>query len=169
MTEPSTDVELSKGPRINEVPEYSTGGTGLSKLEQQFKLDGVQFTLRKPKSAISMHMIRLAEGDAMHTDNEISKDMLNLTMSIIAYIKQEPPNPDGSLRGQALILHRLNDPEDDMDLPDLAAPFSDLINRVFERPTTPRPGSSPKPRASRASGASTRSPRAKTSGTSRNR
>lgn len=151
---------------IEDVPEYTTEKKTETRAEQRFRFDGDLYTLRRPKSFISIYLLNLAEGGTeAHTSSEIGMDMLNLTRSIIQYIKEESPDADGNPRGRAKLLNRLNDPDDDLDLIDLTVPFNELMNKVFNRPTGPRPASTRKPRArSVGSGGNTRSRRAVTSG-----
>lgn len=152
--------------RINQVPEFTTPKKDKSKTKSEapFKFDGVPYVLLRPKMVIAMTMLRLAEGEEMSTETEMGLDMVRLLSSLLGYIKKEAPSPEGDLRGQAHLMHRLSDVNDDLDLTDLAGPFQELIGKLFERPTGKPAASSQRPaRTSRAGGGSTRSKRAASS------
>lgn len=159
-------AQASNVREIEDIPEFTTKKPDAPQIEQRFRLDGELYTLLQPKTTIAMYMLNLAEGTDAHTTTEIGTDMLNLTRSIIGYIKEEKPDANGNIRGQARLINRLNDPKDELDLDTLAALFNDLIAKLYaDRPTGPRPASSRQPRTkSAASGAGTRSRRAATSG-----
>lgn len=129
-----------------------------------FKLDGDSYVLLRPKLAIATQMMRLAETDSYRSVSELGLDLTRLLLSILGYIEEEDPEPvmledgetpnpnAGKLRGQALLRHRLSDPKDGFDLPDLEPIFRDLVKAMFGRPTQARPEPSPKPAATAGRG-----------------
>jgi len=151
---------------LEAVPAYTSGGNPPpkgAKDEARFTMDGEQYVLRRPKMAIAMTMLRLAEGES---EQEMGMDLIRLLSAVIAYIKKEPPAADGTLRGQARLMHRLSDPDDLLDLLDLNQPFQDLIAQVYENPTgSPTASGRRRNGTSVASVERTRSPRAVTSTT----
>lgn len=161
------DIEVLPPARIravNEVQEFTTAEKTDAKETVRFKMDGDLYTLRKPKLSIALTMLRLMEGEDARTMEELGLDLMRLVSGIIAYIERENPDKDGNLRGQAKLMHRLTDVDDDLDVTDLYEPFQSLIAQAFNRPTKSRPASGAKPRSTRrASGAVSRGARAKTS------
>lgn len=151
---------------IEDVPEYSSAPASKTagakkKTEQPFKFDGKRYVLLRPKMVITLNMLRLKDGE---DSLDAGWDMIGLLSSLIGYIKVEPPSPDGTLNGRAHLMSRLSDPTDTLDLPDLAQPFMELMDRVFDRPTGSPAGSSNGPASnSRAGGGGTRTRRAVTS------
>lgn len=151
------------------TPKAEKGGKAKDTI--QFRWDGDLYTLRKPKLAIAMQMLRLAEDEEAMSEAKRGMELVGLLGTLINYIAVEAPEKDPTgggddkIRGRHKLLARLNDPEDDLDILDLNEPFQELIQRMFNRPTTPRPASGTGPRrTSRGGGASSRSARAVTSG-----
>lgn len=153
---------------VEEIPEFSSAPVG--KVEEKptvrFKLDGQLYTLRQPKASIAMMLIRLTEANQTRfNQSEITEDVLMLTRQMCGYVEEEPQNIDGTLNGRALLWHRLHDPEDELDLKHLAPAFSELLGKIFDRPTGSQPASPARPRRiSNGSGAGSRSRKAVTSG-----
>lgn len=149
---------------VEEVPEYTSTkpkADAKRKTNQRFKFDGHPYTLNRPKMVITLNMLRLKDGEE---SLDAGWDTIALLSSLIGYIEEEPPNPDGTLNGRAHLMSRLSDPKDSLDLPDLAQPFMELMDKVFDRPTGSPAGSSNAPaRTSRGGGAATRGKRAATS------
>lgn len=148
--------------KIEDVPEYSSGPKkGAGKASQPFKFDGKRYVLRRPKMVITLNMLRLKDGE---TSLDAGWDMISLLSQVIGYIEEEPPSADGTLNGRAHLMSRLSDPKDSLDLPDLAQPFMELMDKVFDRPTgSPGASSSAPARNSRAGGGGTRTRRVATS------
>lgn len=149
---------------IENIPEYtSTPKTDTGpKPEVRFKFDGQVYTLTRPKSVILMRLVQIREGDM----EAAGWDTFGLISSVIGYINEEPPTPDGKLQGRAHLMHRLSDPRDSLDVEDLIEPFMHLVREVFDRPTGSPAGSAKRPaRTSKGGAASTRSKPAVTSTT----
>lgn len=161
------------GPKINDVPEYELEpyageqvGEAVDRLE--FKFDGDTYVLRRPKMSIAIPLLNLATGTDSRTVMELGVDIVRLITGIISYIEEAPPaavlGPDGEptgdekMQGQALLMHRLADPKDQLDILHLNRPFQDLMVRIFKgNPTGSRPESSkPRARTSRGGRAATR-------------
>lgn len=156
-----------------DIPEFTTSPPVRpvgSKDTAKFKLDGQEYTLARPKLSLAMTMLNLAAGEDFTKPGDIGMDFIKMVAAFITYIEMEPPYkaPDGTveLRGQALIMHRLNDPKDDLDLPSLAEPINHLLEVLFDRPTGKPSASGGRPaRTSKGGAAGTRSRQAATSTT----
>lgn len=162
---------------IEEIPEYHTPAPDkTAKQEIRFRFDGELYTLKRPKLAIAMQMLHLAEDPEAMSEAMRGRELIGLIGTIINYIKAEPPvaalddkgkpTGDQNLQGRHRLMQRLNDPDDDLDILALNEPFQELMEKIFNRPTGSRPASGSGPRrASRAGGAATHSRPAAISGT----
>jgi hypothetical protein len=177
MTEPAEELEPAPPRRtaaqlraVEEIQEFTTPSHDDKPVESvRFRFDGDLYTLRKPKMAIALTMLQFAEGEDTRTVEQLGMGLMQLISGIIAYIEKEKPDEaTGKLRGQALLMHRLADVEDKLDVTDLFEPFQLLIGQVFKRPTGSRPASGARSRSTaRGSAARSGSKQGKTSTRSR--
>lgn len=169
MASASNVREIEKIPEFTSRPKTKAGARN----EAPFKLDGVRYVLRRPKNSLAMQMLSAVRGEDFSLESERARDYLSLVAQFIGYVKLEPPEqvtkdgkPTGEqrLRGRALLIQRLNDPEDDLDLEDLGPVIEQLLEWLYDRNPTKPPASGGRPnRTSRAGGAASRSRRAATS------
>lgn len=152
---------MSNTPRAtgNLIPEYQSGGTRkiLKADKAPFKLDGVLYTLIKPKKALMAQMASVIDPSKPFETGDNAKNLLMFSSQMIANIEDEESDAKGAPRGRQLLLHRLNDANDSLDLDDLMPIFTNLMNGWFKRPTGPLPAS-----AARRSAPSARVSRART-------
>lgn len=131
-----------------------------------FEIGDDLFHLVMPKTYDIAQIAIATETGGGLNDPANMRTMLQFAGRIVRYIVEEPPAPDGSPRGRALILSRLDDVDDNFDLENLIPTVMQLTRGYLERPTgSPRASSAPRRQASPgpASAARTRSTTAKTS------
>lgn len=159
----------------NEAPEPTTGPPAVA-----FRIGRDVFRVRRPKLTIALGLTSLIEGGTIKPGtarSEVAARLMETLWNLVAYVVPEDAEPwtlpDGSsnpaggqLRGQALLMARLRDPEDRLDILDLAEPFGVICKAIFDRPTGPLRESSTAPRdGGPGSAAGTPEPLVGTSGT----
>lgn len=180
------------------VPQYTSkaGRVVPDAHKLAFTFDGDDFVLIRPKLLTAISMMDLAESPTPRSTAGIGRDLARLLLGLLQYVEAQEPelpyltdengeilfdgegedavprkNPNaGKPRGRALLMARLDDPEDPFDLPDLEPVFRDLAGLIFKRPTGAPREPSPPPGASSASSdseESTPSTPEETSGTSK--
>lgn len=139
----------------NDTPEPTDGPPTVA-----FRIGRDVFHVRRPKLTIALGLTSLIEGGSIKPgtpQNEVAARLMETLWNLVAYVVPEDPEPwtlpDGSgnpaggrLRGQALMMTRLRDPNDRLDILDLAEPFGVICKAMFDRPTGPSRASSSAPR-----------------------
>lgn len=126
------------------MQEFTTGGKRKIGKDDRiaFKIDGEQFTILRPKTAVIARVASVLEQGADMDDARNVRRMLGFVNEIVDCLEDAPSDPDGALRGRARIMERLNDPADSLDLEQLMPMFTSLMNGWFGRPTGSPPASS---------------------------
>ena len=161
-TEPDEDTP------VTDALDFTTAGKRkiTAKDKVRFKVDGEPFVMVRPKFSVAVNAVHILDAEGDLSVMEIGADVTRVLWGLFRYIERKPSDDNGDKHGRALLEQRLQDPEDDLDLLDLMPVFKAVLEGMFERPTGARPSSQGKPRSTgRASGAGTRSTRAKTSST----
>lgn len=112
-----------------------------------FRIGADTFHVRRPKLAIALSLTAIIEDGGIRPGTsvgEVGQRLLDTLWQLVAYVTREEP-VDGKVRGQQRLMQRLRDPDDRLDILDLAEPFSVICRAVFDRPTGPSPAPSAQP------------------------
>lgn len=130
-----------------------------------FAISGEQFVMRRPKLSIAVGLVSLLDDNGIAGLDAATAGVkvAEVIWGMVAYVEQQDPEPwviheaawtpradqteddrplvtnpnAGRLRGQARLVQRLRDPQDAMDVIDLAPLFERVSTKLFDRPTGP--------------------------------
>lgn len=156
--DPDVEDELNDEPEFT-GPQLTSANGGRRELtdadRMDFRIDSDSYVMLRPKLSIAVGMSDLLDTP----DDELGKlgvGLARILHALIMYVEREPRDPDtGQVRGQELLLQRLNDPRDSLDFLDIAPLFKEMQAVILgpARPTGSRRGStSPRNRSGRGSG-----------------
>lgn len=119
------------------------------------------FLLNPPKVTVAIGLLDLLDenGIGAMSVGQAGVKVAEALWGVVSYVEEQPPQPmlvgpddnpranplAGRLRGQARLLQRLRSAKDSMDVIDLLPVFERAIRAMFDRPTGPLAGSSPRP------------------------
>lgn len=145
-----------------------------------FTINGEPFSLIMPKLSIAVGLLTLLDRDRDIPFQQYGYELATTLWSLINYVEEEDPEPlsipnpkhkpgdpettdeilnprAGELHGRAHLVARLKDPQDALDITDLAPILGRMLSVMFGRPTGSPVASLPRPAGNgRASGGRTR-------------